>query len=91
MSNSVQSPSDLRSSSARALGAAQDPQTPYVRTSTSVNASPLQPDEARQALSEAIELATASADAAASYAKRQPLKALVAAVLVGVVVGRLLW
>jgi len=48
------------------------------------------PDAVRRAVSEALEQASLSLEAVAQYAKRQPLKALVGAVLIGVVLGRLM-
>ena len=48
------------------------------------------PDAVRLAVSEALEQANSSLEAVARYAKREPLKALAAAVLIGVVLGRLM-
>ena len=48
------------------------------------------PDTVRLAVSDALEQANSSLEAVATYAKREPLKALAAAVLIGVVLGRLM-
>ena len=48
------------------------------------------PDAVRLAASQAIDQAQASLEAVAKYAKHQPGKALIAAVLLGIVLGRLM-
>jgi len=50
----------------------------------------IQPEEVRLAVSQAIDQATTSVEAVANYAKRQPLKALAAAALIGAVIGRIM-
>ena len=51
----------------------------------------MDPEEVRRAVSQAIDQAKVSAEAVADYAQSQPLKALAAALLIGIVIGRVLW
>ena len=82
---------DQQRNEAVAPSTEQDVETQRRLTNVPLDNGSVDPEEVRLALSQAIEQATVSAEAVANYAKRQPLKALAAAVLIGVVIGRIIW
>ena len=91
MSDSTPTSNEQQRREAGRLPTEQNPEIRQHLTHVPLNEGSMDPEEVRRAVSQAMDQAKASAEAVADYAQRQPLKALAAAVLIGIVIGRILW